>query len=92
MFRHEEKLTLVPVKTFLKNSANIITAFKTGYTVINWDTISHKFFCLATGKTQLLHAITMSCRSMEHAVIEQMQQAIRLLIHMTTMLPAAVIQ
>ena len=34
MFRHEEKLTLVPVKTFLKNSANIITAFKTGFTVI----------------------------------------------------------
>ena len=33
MFRHEEKLTLVPVKTFLKNSANIITAFKTGFTV-----------------------------------------------------------
>ena len=34
MFRHEEKLTLVPVKTFLKNSANIITAFKTGFTVL----------------------------------------------------------
>ena len=33
MFRHEEKLTLVPVKTFLKNSANIITASKTGFTV-----------------------------------------------------------
>ena len=33
MFRHEGKLTLVPVKTFLKNFANIITAFKTGFTV-----------------------------------------------------------
>ena len=33
MFRHEEKLILFPVKTFLKNSANIITAFKTGFTV-----------------------------------------------------------
>ena len=33
MFRQEEKLTLVPAKTFLKNSANIITAFKTGLTV-----------------------------------------------------------
>ena len=35
MFRHEEKLTLVPVKTFLKNSANIITAFKTGFKVLD---------------------------------------------------------
>ena len=33
MFRHEEKLTLVQVRTFLKNSANIITTFKTGFTV-----------------------------------------------------------
>ena len=33
MFRHEKKLNLVPVKTFLKNFAKIIAAFKTGFTV-----------------------------------------------------------
>ena len=43
MFRHEEKLTLVPVKTFLKNSANIITAFKTGFTVCDFMQIMQNF-------------------------------------------------
>ena len=33
MFRHEETLTLIPVEIFLKNSANITTAFKTGFTL-----------------------------------------------------------
>ena len=34
MFWDEKKLNLVPVKTFLKNFAKIITAFKTGFTVL----------------------------------------------------------
>ena len=33
MLRHGVKLTLVPLKTFLKNFTNIITAFKTSFTV-----------------------------------------------------------
>ena len=45
---YEEKLKLVPVKTFLKNSANIITAFETGFIVLlqlyrspTWQTIEN---------------------------------------------------
>ena len=51
MFSHERKLISFPVKTFLKNSAYIITAFKTGFTVFAVGVWGCRFmyFGLGTG-------------------------------------------